>query len=345
MGHDVAKSAAPGKPDEARETAARSVPAEAGSPAVPAGRSLWPRPGQVDLTGDILGPEAGPATEIRAREWGLVLTARGIPHALRRQGRGWRLYVPRRRAAEALAEIGAYADERANRPLPDPGAEPPRPPVWPEVLAVVGLLTAVFGLLLGDFAGLPWREIGAGDSTAMLGGQWWRAVTALTLHADPAHLLGNAACGALFLCLLCRETGLGLGFGLCLAAGVGGNLVKVAVQGPGMHFLGASTAVFGALGVLGGVRLLAWRGQPRIGRAVTAGAVFMLLAMLGAGTEDGRPVDLAGHLFGFACGGVLGLAAGWRVERRGRPGPVIQLLSGGAALAGLVAAWAWPLVR
>ena len=314
-----------------------------GSAVAPGRRSLWPRPGQIDLTGDILGENAGPATEIRAREWGLVLTARGIPHVLRRQGPGWRLYVPRRRAVEALAEIAAYADERANRPLPDPEAEPPRPSVWPEVLAVVGLLTAVFGWLLGGLAQVPWRALGAGDSAAMLGGQWWRAVTALTLHADPAHLLGNAACGALFLGLLCRETGVGLGFALCLAAGGCGNLAKVLVQGPGLHFLGASTAVFGALGALGGVRLTSRGGHRGVGRAVTAGAVLMLLAMLGAGSEDGQPVDLAGHFLGFAAGAVLGLAVGWWHDRRGRSGPAVQTLAGLGALAVLVAAWVWAL--
>lgn len=296
-----------------------------------------------------MGPEAEPATEIRAREWRLVLTARGIPHVLRRQGGGWRLSVPRRWADEALAEIGAYAAERAARPLPDPEAVPSRPVVWPGVLAVVGLLTGLFGLLLGKVAlmGRPvdWKALGAGDSSAMLDGQWWRAVTALTLHADPAHLMGNAACGALFLSLLCRETGIGLGFALCLAGGVLGNVTKVCVQGPGLHFLGASTAVFGALGALGGVRL-ASRGQKLWGgRSATVGAVLMLLAMFGAGSEEGGAVDLAGHLFGFTAGALLGLAAGWRIDRDGRPGPVVQYLSGLFALVVLAAAWGLALIR
>ena len=326
------------------------MPDENEDPAAPSERScLWPRPGQVDLTGELLpvGGADRSATEIRAREWGLVLTARGLPHVLRRQGDGWRLYVPRQWAEEALAEIRAYADERAARPLFDPEATPPRPAVWPGVLAVVGLLTGFFGLLLGDFGfrgrAVDWRALGAGDSTAMLAGQWWRAVTALTLHADPAHLLGNAACGALFLSLLCRESGIGLGFALCLAAGVLGNVAKVLVQGPGLHFLGASTAVFGALGALGGMRLMDRRHKMPLGRTASAWGALMLLAMLGAGSEEGGAVDLAGHLFGFTSGILLGLAAGFWVQRRERPGPAVQTLAGLAALAGLVAAWglAW----
>ena len=317
--------------------------------AAPGRVSLWPRPGQQDLTASLPGGESGTATEIRAREWSLVLTAGGIPHVLRRQGAGWRLFVPRRRAGEAVAEITAYADERRDRVLPDPEAVRPRPSVWFPVLAWMGIVTAAWGFLLGGRAVfgryIPWREIGAGDSAAMLAGQWWRAATALCLHADPAHLFGNAACGALFLCLLCRETGVGLGFAVTLAAGVAGNVLKVVIQGPGMHFLGASTAVFGALGALGGARLASRWPPLSARRSAPAGAVLMLLAMLGAGSEEGGAVDLAGHLFGFAAGAVFGLVTGFLVERRGRPGPVAQAGFGLAAGVALVAAWELALVR
>lgn len=313
-------------------------------PAPPAVRpSLWPRPGQRDLTPLLPGGESGQATEIRAREWTLVLTAGGIPHVIRRQGAGYRLFVPRRRAEEALAEIAAYAAERRDRVLPDPEAAPRRPQVWASVLAWMGLVAAAWGVLLGESTlfgrRIPWRSLGSGDSAAMLAGQWWRAATALCLHADPAHLFGNAACGALFLGLLCRETGLGLGFALTLAAGVAGNVLKALIQGPGMHFLGASTAVFGALGALGGVRLASRWPPLSARRSAPAGAALMLLAMLGAGSEDGGHVDLAGHLFGFAGGALLGLAVGFLLERRGVPGPFAQVCLGLAAMAVLAGAW------
>jgi membrane associated rhomboid family serine protease len=304
--------------------------------------SLWPRPGLRDITQAATGSPAA-ATAIRAREWELVLAARGIPHAIRRQGGGYRLLVPRRRAEEALAELADYADERTSRPLPDPGAEPVRPTVWLLVLAVMGLVAGVWGILLGRsqlFGRLiDWRAIGAGDSTRMLAGQWYRAATSLCLHTDPAHLLGNAASGALFVSLLGRETGAGLAFFLAVAAGVAGNLLKVAVQGPGMHFLGASTAVFGALGALGGVRL-AHRWPPlTFRRSAPAGAALMLLAMLGAGGEEAGPVDLAGHLFGFVAGACLGLAAGFAVKRLGRPVFAAQAVFAAVALG--VVVWAF----
>ncbi|KHK00950.1 rhomboid family intramembrane serine protease [Desulfovibrio sp. TomC] len=313
-------------------------------PLLPTSRpSLWPRPGQRDLTQAVSG-HPGPATAIRAREWDLILSSRGIPHAIRRQGGGYRLFVPRRRAEEALKELAGYAAERQTIVLPDPEAASVRPQVWPAVLAVMGLITGAWGFLLGErlFFGrrVAWKALGAGDSTAMLAGQWYRAVTALNLHADPAHLLGNAVSGALFLSLLCRETGVGLGFALTLAAGAGGNVLKVLIQGPGLHFLGASTAVFGALGALGGVRLASRWPPLTFRRSAPAAAALMLLAMLGAGSEEGGPVDLAGHLFGFLTGTVLGLGVGFWLAGRRRPGAAVQLLWGALALGLAVAAWA-----
>ena len=98
-----------------------------------------------------------------------------MPYVLRRQGPGWRLFVPGVRAAEAFAELRDYLDEREGRPLIDPQAgEPARPTVWPRVLAVLGVVTAVFGQLMSGAAPfgwhIPWRELGAGDSAAMFSG-------------------------------------------------------------------------------------------------------------------------------------------------------------------------------
>lgn len=325
-----------------RETPRRVLPR-------PSRVSLWPRPGLRDLTPELLGRGDRPATEIRAREWGLVLTAKGIPYVLRRQGAGLRLLVPRRRVGEALEEIGAYTAERRDSFLPDPQAEVRPASVWLPVLAWMGLITGCCGLLLGrmDFFGrhIDWLGLGAGDSTAMLAGRWERALTALCLHADPAHLFGNAVCGAVFLGLLCRETGVGLGFALTLAAGVGGNVFKALIQGPGMHFLGASTAVFGALGLLGGIRLAGSWPPIAAKRSAAAAAALMLLAMLGAGTGEGGAIDLAGHLFGFLCGAVFGLATGRYVGHGGRLGSVAQVGWGFASIAATLGAWAVALAR
>jgi len=42
-------------------------------------------------------------------------------------------------------------------------------------------------------------EAGDMDSAKVLAGQWWRLFTAVTLHADLAHLMGNITFGVIML--------------------------------------------------------------------------------------------------------------------------------------------------
>ena len=60
------------------------------------------------------------------------------------------------------------------------------------------------------------------DSTAMAAGEWWRAVTALTIHADEGHLVGNMVSLSLFGYAVCLAYGGGLAWALILASGIAG---------------------------------------------------------------------------------------------------------------------------
>jgi len=313
------------------------------------GRRLFPRrEAQRDITGEVFEDGAPGVSEARAREWALVLSARGVPHGLSRDGELWRIRTPVRHAAQAVEEIRTYirenlADESGASRLPRP--IPARAVTW--VMTGLGLF---FVFLISDPVvfgkRLNFVRMGAGDTGAMLfSGQWWRAVTALTLHADTAHLVGNVAVGGLFMAFLCREAGVGTGFFLALASGAAGNYLKAVVQGPGHHFLGASTAVFGALGVLGGLRTLCGMRGFSLRQVAPFAAGLMLLALLGAGDEEGGDkIDLAGHFFGFAAGMLLGVADGALKARRWRPdGPAVDRALGGAAVLAVLLSWvsAW----
>ena len=113
--------------------------------------------------------------------------------------------------------------------------------------------------------------------------------------------------GALFLSAVFRAFGFGVGGALALAAGALGNLANAFVQAPSHATIGASTAVFGALGLLVG-RALALRRTPLRGRPawLPIGAALALLAMLGT---EGQRVDLWAHGLGLAAGVVLGALA------------------------------------
>jgi membrane associated rhomboid family serine protease len=270
-----------------------------------------------------------------AEEWALVLVAEGLTPRVAPTGDKFVISVPAEQHESANAALAAY--ERENPLLPDDNAEEPRGSAHLYVaLAVSVALVDMYFVTDVWHQAVHWLERGGADAGRILNGELWRAVTALTLHADFKHALGNAIAGAIFLTAVGRALGPGLGCALVLLSGVAGNLLNAFVH-PAFHVsVGASTAVFGALGMLGGLGVvrrhrLGWRGR-RAWLPIAAG--LGLLAFLGTA---GERVDLWAHLFGFVFGAVLGIVAALIVKRR--PGARFQWLWGLSALALIVCSW------
>jgi membrane associated rhomboid family serine protease len=170
---------------------------------------------------------------------------------------------------------------------------------------IAGILLLFFFITASGHPTGQWYERGSADADRIVVGELWRTVTALTLHANLPHALSNAIGIALFLAALSSSLGPGLSLALVLLAGAGGNLANAFVHGSAHVSVGASTSVFGAVGMLGGLGL-ARRGRKKVSRRrawVPVAAALALLAMLGAGGEQ---VDVLAHLFGFLFGGGLG---------------------------------------
>src|SRR5207245_1142953 len=85
-----------------------------------------------------------------------------------------------------------------------------------------------------------------------------------------------------------------------LRAGAGGNVLNAVLRGAHHSAVGASTAVFGAIGLLGGLQF--GRKRRRRGAWLPIAGSLALLAMLGSDRE----ADIVAHLFGLLVGGVLG---------------------------------------
>jgi membrane associated rhomboid family serine protease len=161
-------------------------------------------------------------------------------------------------------------------------------------------------------------------------------VTALTLHADVAHALSNGFALALFLGAVGSVLGTGVGCALILLAGAGGNLANAFLHGSPHVSVGASTAVFAAVGVLGSFGLV-MRSRGALSRRRAWLPVAAALALLGMlGTGEGR-VDIWAHLFGLLVGGILGILIALVTPRP--PGFGIQWACGGAAVAMLIYCW------
>jgi membrane associated rhomboid family serine protease len=151
----------------------------------------------------------------------------------------------------------------------------------------------------------------------ILAGELWRTVTALTLHVDLAHLFANVAACALFVTAVGRALGPGLGGLVVLLSGAFGNLLNALAYGSHHTSVGASTAIFGAVGTLAGLQAIRRRVRGFRGSRVLApiAAGLALLAMLGTGER----ADLWAHLFGFLAGGLLGLPLGALRRAPARP--------------------------
>lgn len=191
---------------------------------------------------------------------------------------------------------------------------------------------------------MPIQLDGRVDATRMVeNGEWWRAVTALTLHGDVVHLVSNLVAGIGFAFLLARFFGAGAAWCLILISGMAGNALNAWVHYPAAHLsIGASTAVFGALGLITGVGLWIAMMQPAerwtLPRwLLPAFGGLTLLGLLGIGDGLDVRVDVAAHFSGFLCGAALGFfcatrqAAFVRMDRWGRWIGLLALVAVGFA--------------
>jgi rhomboid protease GluP len=279
-----------------------------------------------------------------ARECGLALSARGITHSIGREGEIWLLRVASADMAAALEELQAYEAELKDAEALAPEEPPVRPRFWSLPLVA---LVVVAGAVLQAELGPAWRDAGILSAEKVVAqGQWWRVVTALTLHGDVPHVLANVWVGLLFGGLLVPAFGQGVTWLAVLAAGAAGNALTAFVYWPEAHqSLGASTAVFGALGLLVGDALWLLL-RHRSGRSwwkwmLPLGAGLSLLAFLGSG-EGKASVDVMAHLWGFAAG--LPLGFGVSALRPAHAPRRVQFACGACAAATLAGAWVWARV-
>jgi membrane associated rhomboid family serine protease len=287
-----------------------------------------------------VGQPPGILSAERARLWALILEARGIPCRIEPVSMGWLLLVPVEYFARAREELRLYEEENRNWPPP----EPPARPLIENTLANLSvlILLATFHNLtqldisLFGHAPRDWTAIGSANSAKIMDGEWWRLVTALTLHTDSLHLFSNLAIGGVFIVCLCREFGSGLAWSLLLGSGILGNLANAWLQPPGHNSVGASTVVFGAVGILAATSLVRYRRYLHRRWPLPVAAALALLALLGT---EGKNTDLGAHLFGFIFGVGLGLIAEYLVGRNGRPGRGVNALLALASAGAVVAAW------
>lgn len=238
----------------------------------------------------------------RCDEHALVLRAMGIASQVLPGDGGFALLVEVGEAGPAREQLRLYWREgRARQPRFDA-----RLRVNDGLIcaSLYGLTILLFDMLdRGRAFALDWWQAGMSQAGLVRAGEWWRVLTALTLHADVSHLGGNMVFGLIFGFLVGGTLGWGLGWAGIVLAGALGNLLNALLQAPGHMSIGASTAVFAAVGILAAH---AWKRRgPRINRWAPLGGGVALLAFIGMG---GERTDVLAHLTGLGAGCLFGLA-------------------------------------
>ncbi|HEY5641373.1 MAG TPA: rhomboid family intramembrane serine protease [Woeseiaceae bacterium] len=265
----------------------------------------------------------------------LVLSAAHIPYQMIEDGMSCAIIVPAGYSAAAAEQIRLYEEE--NPPVvPKPVKPIEYQDALPGIIGYVLIICAVSWLAGYSVFERNWFVVGRIDGELVRSGEWWRTVTALTLHSGVRHLVGNLIFGAFFGLFAGRLLGSGVAWLTIVIAAACGNAANTLLLESTHRSIGASTAVFAALGLIAGY---VWRGRlmdqgswPNRYGPIVGG--LALLMFTGTGDEN---TDVGAHLFGF----VFGFAAGMlltvmrNLPRDGRS----QAAAGGIAIALLVSAW------
>ena len=238
-------------------------------------------------------------------------------------------------AGRAATHVTQY--EAENRPPGPVPAAPLHPHAWAGCVGYAAWLLGVAYAISNGLVRLDAFNIGELDAARVQSGQWWRAWTALTLHASGPHLAANLGAGIWFGYLASRQLGVGVAWLLIVAGGGLANLVEGLLGPPWHQSIGASTAVFAALGLMSAYT---WRERLALPQRWVQrwGPLVAGVSLLGWLGTAGQHTDVMAHLLGFGIGVLLGAMAALPAVRR-RLHDVPQWPAALAATAIMAIAW------
>lgn len=253
----------------------------------------------------------------------LVLSAMEIPHSISKKESMGVIRVSANDKERATYHLSAYLAENRDWPPRALPADEISSGIQPPTIIIIGALILFYSVTGPWDSHSIWFESGAGNSSAIIHrGEYFRLLTALTLHADLTHLLGNCFIGGFLLHFFCRLVGPGMGLAATLTAAIIGNGINVYLHGDGHLFIGFSTAVFAVIGMLVMASYQNRKTLSRFHLFLPFMAGIALLAMLGS---SGERTDLGAHLFGLLSGIVIGYILTIDIFIRFRHSSLLQL--------------------
>lgn len=258
---------------------------------------------QIDNT-EILLEESNHAREIKHLH--LVLEAARIDSRIHHEGNVWQLVVSRHHYEQARNEVDEYLQEQGGVSANTISENASTQSLILSTCAYGMTLLAFMQLKSSLILGVAIESAGRMQAAELKAGQWWRCFTALTLHRDMGHLIGNLVMGSLFGWMVGRRIGTGTAWLTIVIAGGFGNCLSGLIRSAESYSLGASTAVFAALGILAAEATIHQfsAAESRLRRWLPMISATVLMAWTGTG---GPQTDVLSHLTGFLSGIMLGL--------------------------------------
>ncbi len=239
------------------------------------------------------------------KEIELLLLSQTFIYWIETDSTGPHFVIPEEQAEQAREEITQYIEENQNWPPVEADRSPDG--FRFSLIHILNLmLLFFFHGRSNKFASSWWFDHGRFSAEGILEGEWHRTITALTLHLDAPHLFSNTAALLLFVGSIGYRYGWGLSWLLVLLTGIAGNGLNALLYQKAHYAAGASTAVFGAvglLGVLGAAHYYRTRYFKKKAFVPVIGALG-IFALLGTNPQT----DVFAHFFGFLSGVGIGIA-------------------------------------
>jgi membrane associated rhomboid family serine protease len=149
-------------------------------------------------------------------------------------------------------------------------------------------------------------KLGANYAPGVAKGEVYRVVAAIFLHINFLHILGNAFSTFILVTRVEHTFGPWKTLLMYFVSGIAGNLFSLACQPVSISLkAGASTSLYGMIGVVLGYIIINWNGLYLIGDALRCQVICtttMLLIFVLIFTPYSSTIDYFGHIGGFLGG-------------------------------------------
>jgi rhomboid protease GluP len=140
----------------------------------------------------------------------------------------------------------------------------------------------------------------------VLSGQVYRLISAMFLHVYFMHIFGNLITTFMFLSRIEYTFGFLKTLAVYLITGISGNIFSLLCSPQGVK-AGASTALFGIIGVIIGYIVINWNGLDLVGSAMKCqiwcqALLIIVFIFIFTPSSGDSSIDYYGHLGGFLAG-------------------------------------------